>query len=180
MGDLEQSSSTAWCGNTTFSYYYKVNAGIQSCPTLCDPMNYCPSGSSVHGDYPSKNTGEGCHTLLQGIVPTQGLNPGPLHFRQILYCLKGEHDCFLAVEILESASRGSWWFWLLQEACVIFILWIEVREQSLSKIIWSHIIVLHSGTQLTGRKEKRGKLKVFLKQVWIKDYWTGHSLESVL
>ena len=26
---------------------------------------------------PGKNTGVGCHALLQGIFPTQGLNPGP-------------------------------------------------------------------------------------------------------
>ena len=32
-------------------------------------------GSSVHGDSPDKNTGMGCHALLQGIFPTQGLNP---------------------------------------------------------------------------------------------------------
>ena len=32
-------------------------------------------GSSVHGDSPGKNTGVGCHFLLQGIFPTQGLNP---------------------------------------------------------------------------------------------------------
>ena len=31
-------------------------------------------GSSVHGDSPGKNTGMGCHALLQGIFPTQGLN----------------------------------------------------------------------------------------------------------
>jgi len=30
----------------------------------------------------------GCHALLQGIFPTQGLNPGLLHDRQIPYCLK--------------------------------------------------------------------------------------------
>ena len=29
----------------------------------------------------------GCHFLLQGIFPTQGLNPGLLHCRQTLYCL---------------------------------------------------------------------------------------------
>ena len=34
-----------------------------------------------------KNTGEGCHSLLQGILPTQGSNPGLLHCRQILYHL---------------------------------------------------------------------------------------------
>ena len=43
----------------------------QSCPTLCDPMDCSPSGSFVHGDSPGKNTGVGCHTLLQGIFPTQ-------------------------------------------------------------------------------------------------------------
>ena len=32
--------------------------------------------SSVHGDSPGKNTGVGCHALLQGIFLTQGSNPG--------------------------------------------------------------------------------------------------------
>ena len=36
---------------------------------------------------PGKNTGVGCHFLLPGIFPTQGLNPGLPHCRQILYCL---------------------------------------------------------------------------------------------
>ena len=31
-------------------------------------------GSSVHGDSPGKNTGVGCHFLLQGIFPTPGSN----------------------------------------------------------------------------------------------------------
>ena len=44
-------------------------------------------GSSDHADSPGKNTGVGCHVLLQGIIPTQGLNPGLRHCRQILYCL---------------------------------------------------------------------------------------------
>ena len=41
----------------------------QSCPTLCDPLDCSPPGSSVHGDSPGKNTGVGCHTLFQGIFP---------------------------------------------------------------------------------------------------------------
>ena len=36
---------------------------------------------------PGKNARVGCHSLLQGIFPTQGLNPGLLHCRQILYHL---------------------------------------------------------------------------------------------
>ena len=31
--------------------------------------------SSLHGDSPGKNTGLSCPALLQGIFPTQGLNP---------------------------------------------------------------------------------------------------------
>ena len=40
-------------------------------------MDYSPPGSFVHGDSPGKNTGVGCHALLQGIFPTQGSNPSP-------------------------------------------------------------------------------------------------------
>ena len=43
-----------------------------------------------HGRYssPGQNTGVGSLSLLQGIFPTQGLNPGPPHCRQILYQLR--------------------------------------------------------------------------------------------
>ena len=59
----------------------------QSCPTLCDTMDGSLPDSSVHGDSPGKNTGVGCHDLLQVIFPTQRLNPGLLHCRWILYHL---------------------------------------------------------------------------------------------
>ena len=38
-------------------------------------------------DSPGKNSGVSCHSLLQGIFPTQGSNLGLLHCRQTLYCL---------------------------------------------------------------------------------------------
>jgi len=47
---------------------------LQSGPTLCNPMDCSPPDSSVYGDSPDKNTGVGCHALLQGIFPTQGSN----------------------------------------------------------------------------------------------------------
>ena len=59
----------------------------QLCPTLCDPMDCSPRGSSICGIFPGKNTEVGCHALLQGIFPTQGWNLGLLHCRQILYYL---------------------------------------------------------------------------------------------
>ena len=39
----------------------------QSWLTFCDPP-----GSSVHGIFPGRSTGAGCHFLLQEIFPTQG------------------------------------------------------------------------------------------------------------
>ena len=41
------------------------------CLNLCNPMDCSSPGSSVHEDSPGKNTGVGCHALLQGIFPTQ-------------------------------------------------------------------------------------------------------------
>ena len=54
----------------------------QSCPVLCDPMDYSPPSSSGHRDSPSKNTGVGWHALFQGIFPIQRSNSGLLHCRQ--------------------------------------------------------------------------------------------------
>ena len=65
----------------------KWSEAAQSCPTLCDPMAFSPPGSSISGIFPGKNTGVGCHFLLQGIFPTQGSNPGLPHSRQTLYPL---------------------------------------------------------------------------------------------
>ena len=56
----------------------------QSYLTLCDPTDNSPPGCSIHGDSPGKNTGLGCHALLQGILPTQGSNPGLPHCGWIL------------------------------------------------------------------------------------------------
>ena len=64
---------------------------VLSCLVVSDPATpwtVPPApGASIHGDSPGKNTGPGCHALLQGIFPTQGSNPGLLHHRQILYHL---------------------------------------------------------------------------------------------
>ena len=38
----------------------------QSCPTLCDPVNCSPLGSSDHGDSPGRNSGVGCHASSRG------------------------------------------------------------------------------------------------------------------
>ena len=51
----------------------RENEVTQSCPTLCNPMDCSPPGSSVHGDSPGNNTG-----LLfpsSGDLPDPGIEP---------------------------------------------------------------------------------------------------------
>ena len=57
------------------------------CLTLCNSMDYSLPGSSVHGVLQARITGVGCHSLLQGIFPTQELTPGLLHCGGMLYHL---------------------------------------------------------------------------------------------
>ena len=73
-------------GKPMFPYAAAAAAKLlQSCLTLCDPMDYSQPGSSVHGESPGKKTGVGCRALFQGVFPTQELNPNLLYCRQILY-----------------------------------------------------------------------------------------------
>ena len=48
---------------------------LQTCLTLCNPKDYSPPGSSVHGDSSGKNSGMGCHFLHQGNLPDPGIEP---------------------------------------------------------------------------------------------------------
>ena len=52
-------------------------------------------------DFSGKNTGVGCHFLLQGIFPTQGSNLGFLHCRHILYHLSHQGSPFLIIFFYE-------------------------------------------------------------------------------
>ena len=87
----------------------------QSCPTLCDPMDCSPPGSSVHGDSPGKNTGVGsitctCQVALvvknlpanagdvkdMGSIPEWGRSPG------------GRNGNLLQCSCLENLVRIPW------------------------------------------------------------------------
>ena len=52
------------------------------CPTL-RPYGLQPAKLFCPWDAPGRNTGAGCHALLQGIFPTQGSNP---HLLRLLHC----------------------------------------------------------------------------------------------
>ena len=51
-----------------------------------------PRGLYSPWDFPGQNTRVGGHSLLQGIFPTQGSNPGLLHCRWILYQLSHQES----------------------------------------------------------------------------------------
>ena len=83
-GQVTITHSLEWPCVSSRCKLIKGSEVAQLCPTLCDPMDCSPPGSSVHGIFPGRNTGVGCHFLLQEIFPTQGLNPGLPHCRQTL------------------------------------------------------------------------------------------------
>ena len=76
---------------------------IQSCPTLCDPMDYTYSPRNS----PGQNTGVSSLSLLQEIFPTQGLNPGLPHCRRILYQLSHKQSPRILEWVAYLFSSGS-------------------------------------------------------------------------
>ena len=82
---------------------------LQSCPTLFRPHGLQPTRLLHPWDFPGKNTVMGCHFFLQGIFPTQGLNSGLLHCRQILYCLSHWRS---PLEALGNSKRECIFFFL--------------------------------------------------------------------
>ena len=87
--------------------FYVLCLVVQSCLTLFNPMDCGLPGSFVHGDSPGKNTGVGCHALLQGIFPTQGSNAGLPHCGKILYCLSHQESPWILEWVAYPFSRGS-------------------------------------------------------------------------
>ena len=74
--------------------------------TLCDLMDY-----TAHEDPPGQNTGVGSLSLLPGIFPTQGWNPGLLHCRwmRILHQLSHQGSPMKSVLPLKETTFRCWW-----------------------------------------------------------------------
>ena len=79
--------------------YRKWKWVTQSCPTLCNTMDY--------GNSPGQNTGTGSLSLLQGMFPTQGSNPGLPQCRQILYQLSHQGSPRILEWVAHPFSSGS-------------------------------------------------------------------------
>ena len=65
-------------------------------------MDCSPPGFSVHVDFPAKNIGVGCHALLQGIFPTQGLN------LNLLCLVRWQEGFFTTDTTWEAQKRGHY------------------------------------------------------------------------
>ena len=74
-----------------------------------------PHGQSLW-DFSGKNTGVGCHFLLQEIFPTQGLKPGLPHCRLMLYHLSHQGSHKKKTIILIIFRKDSWSYTELLEA----------------------------------------------------------------
>ena len=62
------------------------------------PHGLLPTRLFCPWDSPGKNTGVGCHSLLQGLFLTHGSNLGLLNCRQILYCLNHQGNSHNPIE----------------------------------------------------------------------------------
>ena len=60
---------------STYSYGRVSAKWCQSCPSSRQPYGLSLTKLLCPCDSPGKNTGMGCHILLQGLFPTQGSNP---------------------------------------------------------------------------------------------------------
>ena len=99
-----------------YNYIYVGSEMAQLCLTLCDPMFCSLPGSSILWIFLARVTGEDCHFLLQGIFPTQGLNPHLPHCRQMLYRLSHQgslsiyvcmYICIVSVQFSHSVMSDS-------------------------------------------------------------------------
>ena len=81
------------------------NSESESCSVMFDSL--WPHGLYSSWNSPGQNTGVGSLSLLQGIFPTQELNPGLLCCRQILYQLSHKDSPRILEWIAYPFSSGS-------------------------------------------------------------------------
>ena len=119
---------------------------LQPCLTLCNPMDCSLPRLLSPRDSPGKNTGVGCHALLQGIFLTQGSN---LHLLHLLHWQAGSlalvppgkpklgitgigKTATWAAKQGWDAGGGVWWWWpcLKASGCLPLFLLSMPRPQS--------------------------------------------------
>ena len=77
----------------------------ESCSVVSDSLQ--PHGLYSPWNSPGQNTGVGSLSLLQGIFPTQGSNPGLPHCRRILPALQADSSCIAGRFFLPVEPQGK-------------------------------------------------------------------------
>ena len=105
---------------------------LQSCPTLCNPIDGSPPGSPRPWDSPGKNTGVGCHFLLQCMkVKSES------EVAQSCPTLSDPMDCSLIgssvhgifqARVLEWGAIIYWLIYLFEKVCQLIELWKEITK----------------------------------------------------
>ena len=124
------------CSTSLIILYVHVKIA-QLCLTLCNPMDCSLPGSSVHGIFPGKNARMDCHLLLQGIFPTQGLNPGLPHCRQTLSQLSHKGSLRILERVAYPFSSGFSWPRKAGVSCIaggFFTNW-AIREAQINGVL---------------------------------------------
>ena len=116
----------------------------QSCPALCNPMSVAPR-LQCQCDSPDENNRVGSCSLLQGIFPTQGLNPSLLHCRHIPYHLSHEGSPQITKFLINSSPSSVLFVWLLSVSVWQCLLLSQCLLKDLAKllIIWVLGFSLH-------------------------------------
>ena len=127
--------------STSFPPVSLKKSESQICSVTSDSL--WPHGLYNPWNSPGQSTGVGSLSLLQGIFPTQGSNPGLPHCRQILYQLSHKGSPWILEWLAYPFSSGSsWprdWTWVSCIAGRLLINW-AIREASLLHHIggWCH------------------------------------------
>ena len=133
-----------WSGLPFPSPMHESEKSKWSCSVVSDSSQ--PHGLQNPRNSPGQNTGVGNLSLLQGIIPTQGSNPGLPHCRCILYQpshkgisntensrnFSGEILLYFMM-ILNTNGEVSWWLWkpifrnltsniVLEQHCILSVL----------------------------------------------------------
>jgi len=85
-----------------------LQARIPECVTLSFSRGSSQPRDQTHVSC-SSCLGVGSLSLLQGIIPTQGSNPGLPHCREILNCLSHQGSPRILERVAYPSSRGSSW-----------------------------------------------------------------------
>ena len=153
---------------------------IQSCTTLCSPVDY-----TIHGILQARTVGS--LSLFQGIFPTQGLNPGLPHCRQILYQLSHKGSPRIPEWVAYPFSRGSFWprnwtgvscitgrfltNWAIREAFVYTQIYSHIYSENKENIFYwiAHEIIIKTGLKpKTKSPESKNRTENFLWSQWKK------------